>query len=84
MAYEILFEKEASDALAKLDRAVRERVSKGIERLVENPRPGQATQLVNDAGTWRIRVGAWRVLYEIDDDQLIVLVLDLGHRSRVY
>jgi mRNA interferase RelE/StbE len=84
VAYEILFEEGAAEALAKLDGAVRTRVAKVIDRLAENPRPGQATQLVTDAGTWRIRTGDWRILYEIHDDRLVVLVLDVQHRSRAY
>jgi len=37
-----------------------------------------------DMTIWRVRAGAWRILYEIDDDRLVVLVLDVGHRSDVY
>ncbi len=48
-----------------------------IDRLVDNPRPGQATQLVGDPRTWRVRAGDWRILYEIADEQLLVLVLDI-------
>jgi mRNA-degrading endonuclease RelE of RelBE toxin-antitoxin system len=43
---------------------------------------GRQSQLVGDPRTWRVRSSDWRVLYEIRDDELIVLVLDVGHRSK--
>jgi mRNA interferase RelE/StbE len=55
-----------------------------IDRLADNPRPGQATQLVGDPRTWRVRAGDWRMLYEIRDDEIVVLILDVKHRSKAY
>jgi mRNA interferase RelE/StbE len=55
-----------------------------IDRLADNPRPGQATQLVGDPRTWRVRAGDWRILYEIRDDEIMVLILDVKHRSKAY
>ena len=52
--------------------------------LREDPRPGQATQLVGDPRTWRVRAGDWRILYEIRDDEIMVLILDVKHRSKAY
>jgi mRNA interferase RelE/StbE len=59
-------------------------VGRVVDRLEENPRPGQATQLVGDSRTWRVRAGDWRILYEIHDDEVVVLILDVRHRSRAY
>jgi mRNA interferase RelE/StbE len=59
-------------------------VQQVVDRLAENPKPGQATQLTTDPRTWRVRAGDWRILYEIDGDRLVVLILDLGHRSTIY
>jgi mRNA interferase RelE/StbE len=59
-------------------------VQRVIERLAENPRPAQATRLVGDPHTWRVRSGDWRILYEIHDGQLVVLILDFEHRSKAY
>lgn len=84
MAYEVVFREKASKALQQLDKAVREQVGRAIDRLAANPRPGQATQLLGDPRTWRIRVGAWRILYEIHEDRLVVLILDVEHRSKAY
>jgi mRNA interferase RelE/StbE len=84
MAYTVVFRDEARKAFLSLDRAIRTRVQKVIDRLAENPYPGQATQLVSDPGTWRVRAGDWRILYEVNDDRLVVLILDVGHRSEIY
>jgi mRNA interferase RelE/StbE len=84
VAYEVNFRDEAGKALTRLGRAMQKRVGKSIDRLTENPRPGQATTLVSDPGTWRVRVGDWRILYEIHDDRLVILVLDIRHRSTAY
>jgi mRNA interferase RelE/StbE len=49
-----------------------------------NPRPPGIRAIVGQPGAFRLRVGDWRVLYEIEDDKLIVLVVKVGHRSSVY
>lgn len=84
MAHRIVFRETARKAFDGLDPAVRKRVGRVIDRLAANPRPGQATQLVGDPRTWRARAGDWRILYEIHDDRLVVLVLDVSHRSTAY
>ena len=55
-----------------------------LELLAEDPRPPAATQLVGGAGEWRVRTGDYRVIYEIHDAEVIVLVLRMGHRREVY
>jgi mRNA interferase RelE/StbE len=84
VAYKVVVSDEARQAFQRLDKAIQEQVQRVVDRLAENPRPGQATQLVGDPRTWRVRAGAWRILYEIRDDQLVVLVLDFEHRSKAY
>ena len=81
MAYKVVFRDEARKVFGGLDPAVRKRIGKLLDRLADNPRPGQATQLVSDTQTWRARAGDWRVLYEIREDELVILVLDVGHRG---
>jgi mRNA interferase RelE/StbE len=63
--------------------SVIKRVRSGLERLAENPRPGKSLQgaLVP---FWSYRVGDYRVVYEIRDEELIVLVVMLGHRREIY
>jgi len=82
VAYKIIFRDEARKTFERLDRAVQQQVGRVIDRLAENPQPGQATQLVGDSRTWRVRAGDWRILYEIHNDEIMVLILDVKHRSK--
>jgi mRNA interferase RelE/StbE len=84
VTYKVKWRDGARQAFLRLDKAIQTRVQRVVDRLAENPRPGQATQLVGDPGTWRVRSGDWRILYEINDDRLVVLILDLDHRSKAY
>lgn len=84
MTYEVVFRDEARQAFQRLDKAIQKRVRRVVDRLADNPYPAQATQLVGDPHTWRVRSGSWRILYEVHDDQLVVLVLDFEHRSKAY
>jgi mRNA interferase RelE/StbE len=73
----------AAKQLAKLDRPIAKRVGAAITPLGDNPRPPGSKQLVG-ADAWRIRVGDWRIIYQIHDERLIVLVIRVGHRRDVY
>ncbi len=54
-----------------------------IDELAENPRPRNSRKLRGKEG-WRIRIGDYRAIYEIDDEAREVLVLDIGHRRDIY
>jgi len=69
---------------ARLDRQVARRVARAITALDANPRPAACRRLVGYDELWRIRVGAYRVIYTIKDTELIVLALRIAHRSEVY
>ena len=84
MTYRVSLSPMAARQLRKLDPQVRRRIQAAIDLLAEHPRPPAATQLVGGAGEWRVRTGNYRIVYEIEDDQLLILVLRLGHRSEVY
>jgi len=72
-------------ALRKLDRPVAERIKAATESLRDDPRPAGAKMLTGMHGVLRIRVaGDYRVLYTVDDDRLVVLVVDAGHRRQIY
>lgn len=60
------------------------RILRAIENLSEDPRPSGCIQLTDGDGELRIRVGDYRVVYDVNDDQLVVLVLRLGHRREIY
>ncbi|GAA1284318.1 type II toxin-antitoxin system RelE/ParE family toxin [Pseudonocardia aurantiaca] len=69
---------EAARQLRKLDPQARRRVQAALELLADEPRPPAATQLVGGAGEWRVRTGDYRIVYEIRDGELLVLVLAVG------
>ena len=55
-----------------------------IQELALDPRPPGALQLTGGQGEYRIRVGDYRIVYDIQDDELVILVLRIGHRREVY
>ncbi len=73
----------AAKQLAKLDRPIRKRIGDAISALAVNPRPPGCKKLVG-VEAWRIRIADWRVICQIHDRQLMVLVLRAGHRRDVY
>ncbi len=84
MSFEVVLAPAAARQLRKLDPPARRRIQAALELLAGDPRPPAATQLVGGAGEWRVRTGDYRIVYEIDDGRLVVLVLRAGHRSDVY
>ena len=84
MAYELVIQLSASKALQRIDKPVRKRIAAAIDKLKDDPQPANATQVISVPGAWRIRVGDYRVLYEVHDLELTVLVVKIAHRSTVY
>ncbi len=82
--YRVELTKRAAKALTKLDRVVQRRLLAALVLLRTTPRPPGATALVGRPGEFRVRVGDHRIVYEIVDDRLVVLVLVIGHRRDVY
>jgi len=84
--YEVqLASRRVEKAIADLPLAARERVIKAIESLREEPRPRGVKKLGGKlSGSWRIKVGLYRVLYDIDDDDKVVVITDVGQRRDVY
>jgi mRNA interferase RelE/StbE len=84
MTYRVALAPAAARQLRKFDPQVRRRVQAAIELLATEPRPPAATRLVGGAGEWRVRTGDYRIVYEIEDERLVVLVLSAGHRREIY
>lgn len=82
--YQLFFDKPAAKQLAKLSKKSYEKVKKSIEALAENPRPVGCLKLKGNGDAYRIRIGDFRVIYEIEDDVLIVVVVSVGDRKEVY
>jgi mRNA interferase RelE/StbE len=70
-------------SLRKLDRQVAERVKAATEAPRGNPRPPGVKMLTGSHGLLRIRVGDYRVLYAVDDEQCVVRIADIGHRGDI-
>jgi len=84
VSYRIVFAPAAVRQLRKLDPTVRRRIQAAVELLSTDPRPAGAKKLVGGEGEWRVRTGDYRIVYEIYDRKLVVLVLALGHRREIY
>lgn len=83
MSFSIRIEESAARELRRVAGPERARIVAAIDRLAETPHLGSA--LKGDLrGLRRLRVGDWRVVYEVQDDALIVLVIRVGHRREIY
>jgi len=83
MSYSIYILRRAQRELAQLPKEAYERVRDAIHAFGQNPRPPGCLKLTGRDG-WRIRVGDYRVIYEIDDEQRTVTILHIGHRRDIY
>ncbi|MDO8749799.1 MAG: type II toxin-antitoxin system RelE/ParE family toxin [Dehalococcoidia bacterium] len=83
MSYEVLILRRAQRELAELPSEAYQRVKEAILNLANQPRPRGSRKLSGREG-WRIRVGNYRVVYEIDDTQQTITILHVGHRRDVY
>jgi mRNA interferase RelE/StbE len=84
MTYTIIVPKAVKKQLDALPDKVYERISIKIQQLTDNPRPDGVVKLKGSMDEYRIRVGDYRVRYEIDDQALIILLLQCRHRRDVY
>jgi len=84
MTYRVEFTKAADRAFSKLTKSVQVQLQADIQKLADTPRPSGCKKLKGTANRWRIRSGDYRVVYEIHDGVLLVLIVDLGHRSDIY
>jgi len=84
MSYTIRYVPSVAKAIGKLDRSTSRRLVNAIGELARDPRPPGCVQLKGGDGELRIRIGDYRVVYDVKDDELVVLVLRVGHRREVY
>ena len=83
MSYEVCIVPSAEKEMNRLPSAVRDRLSKRILGLADNPRP-RGTRKLSGREEYRLRMGDYRILYVVDDKNSIVTVLAVGHRGSVY
>lgn len=82
--YVVSLRPRARKEIRNLDRQILTRVSKAFDNLAENPRPPGCLKVKTSETQWRIRVGDWRIGYEIDDAARTVTIVTVGHRSEFY
>jgi mRNA interferase RelE/StbE len=82
--YEVAYTASAAKQIRKLDRVARDRVLRTIEILRGTPRPPRSVRLVGSSDLWRVRTGNYRIIYRVEDERLLVVVVKVGHRGDVY
>jgi len=82
--YEVRVTVSAARKFRKLSPQVKARIRPVLKALGEDPRPQGVIKLSGEDNAWRIRVGDYRIIYEIHDNVLLVLVFDIDHRRSVY
>jgi mRNA interferase RelE/StbE len=84
MAYRIEVKPQAEKALARIPNPHRRRIAKAIDGLARTPRPAGCVKLAGADDAYRIRVGDYRIVYQIVDRVLIVYIIRIDHRKDVY
>ncbi len=83
MPYQVIITESAQKSLRKLDKKIRDNIFNKLESLKENPHIGKLLS-ANLSGFWSLRVRDYRVIYQIKNNELIILVIGIGHRKNVY
>jgi mRNA interferase RelE/StbE len=83
-SYKVELSRSAEKDLRRIDRGMLPAIYQAIESLEEEPRPVGVKKLAGADRTFRIRVGDYRIVYEIENDVLVVLVIRVAHRKDVY
>ena len=84
MKYRIEFKRSAAKVLKKIPKPDRRRIRGRIDSLTENLPNLDTTKMKGDNPFHRIRIGDYRIIYEIHEDTSVILVLKIGHRKEVY
>ncbi len=86
MTWLVEYTPRSAKAMRRLDRVVARRVFSAVERLRDLDDPTASCKALAGplAGLWRLRVGDYRVILDVQRDRLVIVALDLGHRSTIY
>lgn len=82
--WRIIIDRDARRSMRRLPRPLLGRLTAAIEGLADDPRPPGCIKLTGYDDLWRVRVGDWRIIYAIHDDQLVIVVVEIGSRGSVY
>ena len=87
MKYNVIYTEKALKSLKKLDKSVLTMIKAWIDKNLigtKDPRQHGKGLTANRSGQWRYRVGDYRILAEIQEDKLVILVVEVGHRKNIY
>ena len=84
MKYRVEFKRSAAKALKKIPKSDQRRIRDRIDSLAENLPESATTKMKGDNPFHRIKVGDYRIIYEVHSDILVIMVLKIGHRKEVY
>jgi mRNA interferase RelE/StbE len=84
MTYRVEIKRSARKTFLALPKSIQTRMGAAINGLAADPRPPRSRKLTGSSILYRIRIGDYRVVYEIHDDRLVVVVIRLGHRREIY
>lgn len=84
MAYQIEFSKRAEKQFEALAQQIQNRLQPQIDALAHDPRPSGIKKLEGIENQYRLRVGDYRIVYEIQDTSLLIILVRIGHRSDIY
>lgn len=84
MSWNVEIERKAQKALKKIPDPYKSNIIEAIEGLTNDARPPGCTKLKGASDLWRVRVNDYRIVYQIKDEQLLILVIRIGHRKDIY
>ena len=84
MSYRIVLKKSAAKCLKKIPKVDQKRIADKIDSLAECPTNQETTKMKGNNPFHRVRVGDYRIIYEIQDEVLIILIVKIGHRRDIY
>ena len=84
MTYKIVPTPKFAKSFKKLDHFVRKQIKSYLNRVTDNQRAKGKALVANRTGQWRYRIGAYRVIVNIKDNELVILALEVGHRRDIY
>jgi len=84
LTYTVQFIPGARRAFTRLESPIQRRIGAAIDSLAVNPRPSGVKKLADAENHWRIRVGDYRIIYQIFDKVLVIVIVAVGHRGDVY
>ena len=84
MSYRIEIKRSAAKALKEIPKANRKRIVEKIDSLAESPPNPDTTKMKGNNPFHKVRIGDYRIVYEIQEDVLVILVIKIGHRKDIY